>query len=132
MSFMKSSIYGIFFVALLTVVGSGCYMNLQATDSELITRLDGLEQRVTALEQGRPPLLPGAATSQLGRVSTAEYTEDAEEAKANPRPARRPAGRRRLKETPPRPAKELPEATETESSRPIDMESGEAPNPDDE
>ena len=129
---MKFRISGTYFMALLTVVGSGCYMNLQATDSELVTRLDGLEQRVTALEQGKPPLLPGAASPQHGRVSAAEYTEDAEEANANPRPARRPAGRRRLKETPRQSAEESPEATEAESATPVDTENGDASNPDDE
>ena len=90
------------FMVLLAVVASGCYMNLQGTDSEVITRVDALEQRVSALEQGRPPPLPPAVSSKQGRVTAAEYTEDEPEANAGPGARKRPVGRRRLKE-PPRP-----------------------------
>ncbi len=85
-------------VAACALFGSGCYMHLDAVDSGIAGRLDALEQRVAALEQGAPPPVPPSVSSTSGRISKAEFTDDTPNPRGGKATSSKPAGRIRLKD----------------------------------
>ncbi|HLJ12621.1 MAG TPA: hypothetical protein VKU82_15610 [Planctomycetaceae bacterium] len=97
---MKPMTFLRFLVLALALPASGCYMNLNAVDSDILTRLDAIDQRLATLEQGRPAVTsaPESDSSKDGRVNTANFTEAAPDSRPQAAAGSKPAGRIRLKE----------------------------------